>query len=75
MFIGEADFGAAGLMLLNPDNLFGVDVHVFLLDIRDFDQVAHTILHIRVPESDILLYKLAFVKSSSTIADSREQMA
>jgi len=44
MFVSEANFGAATLMLLYPNNLFGIDVDVFFVVVGYLHQNAHMIL-------------------------------
>jgi hypothetical protein len=41
MLVRKANLGPAGVMLLDPNDLFGVDVDVFLLDVRYLNQNAH----------------------------------
>jgi hypothetical protein len=41
MFIRKPNLGATTLMLLDPNNLFGIDVHILFLDVGYFNQNAH----------------------------------
>jgi len=44
MLVSETNLSATALMLLYPNDLFGIDVDIFFLDVGYLDQNAHMIL-------------------------------
>jgi hypothetical protein len=44
MFVREANLSAAALMMLDPNDLCGINVDIFFVVVRHLDQNAHVIL-------------------------------